>query len=127
MYLATVDRRATAAEIAQLFDISLNHLAKVVNRLARLGYIRCLRGVGGGLELNRQPDEIRLGDVIAAMEGEVHLLDCVGTPDVCVIQSFCKLKNVLGEAEHVQRQYLNTKTLLDVIPTKRQLVRVAVS
>jgi Rrf2 family transcriptional regulator, nitric oxide-sensitive transcriptional repressor len=125
MFLAARNRRATAGEVAELFGISANHVAKVVNQLARLGYIRSIRGIGGGLELARSPESIRIGDVIEAFEGNLHLLDCVGTENVCVIQSFCELRGILAEAERLQLEYLNTKTLKDVVPTRRQLARIA--
>lgn len=125
MYLATTGKRATAAEVAQVFGVSTNHLAKVVNQLARLGYVRSIRGIGGGIELARQPEDIRLAEIIESLEGNMHLLDCVSTDDVCSIQSFCKLKGVLAKAEQVQLDYLNNYTLLDVVPTQRQIDRVA--
>lgn len=123
MFLATTAERATVAQVAQLYGVSTNHMAKVVNQLSRLGYIRCIRGIGGGIELAKQPADIRLGEVIEAFEGNMHLLDCVTTDDVCAIQSFCKLKGVLAEAEQVQLEYLNGVTLADVAPTKRQFRR----
>lgn len=125
MYLASKAERATVAQVAELYGISSHHIAKVVNQLARLGYVRSIRGIGGGIELARQPSEIRLGDVVEALEGNLHLLDCVATANVCTIQSFCKLKGVLAEAERVQRDYLNTVTLADVVPAQRQLAQIA--
>lgn len=124
MYLATVAERATAAQIAQLYGVSTNHMAKVVNQLSRLGYVRSIRGIGGGIELAKEPEDIRLGEVIEAMEGNMHLLECVATENVCAIQSFCKLKGALAEAERLQLEYLNNVTLADVAPTKRQFGRV---
>ncbi len=124
MYLATTAERATVAQVAQLYGVSANHMAKVVNQLSRLGYVRSIRGIGGGIELAKRPAEIRLGEVIEAFEGNLHLLECVATDNVCAIQSFCKLKGVLAEAERVQLEYLNSFTLADVAPTRRQLDRV---
>jgi Rrf2 family nitric oxide-sensitive transcriptional repressor len=124
MYLATTGERATADQVAQLYGISTNHLAKVMNQLARLGYIRSIRGIGGGIELAKAPEEIRIGEVVEAFEGNMHLLECVASENVCVIESFCKLKGVLAEAERIQRDYLNSITLAEVIPTRRQLARV---
>ena len=121
MYLASVPERATIRQVADLFRISTDHVAKVVQHLGRLGYIRSVRGVGGGIELGRPPSEIRIGDVIAAFEGSVHLLECVGREGVCIIEDFCKLKRVLAEAERIQRDYLNGVTLHDVLPTRQQL------
>lgn len=125
MYLATIGSRSTAAHLAELYGVSQHHLAKVVNQLARLGYVRSIRGIGGGIELAKQPDEILLGKVVEAFEGNMHLLDCVSTDDICAIQSFCKLKGVLAEAERIQLDYLNSVTLAEVTPTKRQYRRVA--
>jgi len=124
MYLAATGQRATIAEVAQLYGVSANHIAKVVNQLARLGYVRSVRGIGGGIELARNPGDILLGEIIEALEGNMHLLECVVTDNVCAIESFCSLKGVLAEAERVQLDYLNTVTLADVVPSKRKLNRV---
>lgn len=125
MFLATRTERAKVGDVATLFGISVNHVAKVVNLLSRYGYLRSIRGIGGGIELAQSPDEIRLGDVIERMEGDLHLLSCVGTDDSCIIHSFCKLKDVLAEAERIQKEYLNSVTLADVVPTRRQLKQIA--
>jgi Rrf2 family transcriptional regulator, nitric oxide-sensitive transcriptional repressor len=124
MYLTARTGRATVAEVSSLFGISSHHVAKVVNQLSRFGFIRSVRGLGGGIELARRPGEIRLGDVIERFEGNLHLLDCIDTENVCAIQSFCKLKPVLAEAERIQLEYLNSVTLADISPTPRQLNRV---
>lgn len=124
MYLTARSGRATVAQVAHLYGISTHHVAKVVNLLGRYGYVRNVRGIGGGVELARSPDEIRLGDVVESFEGNMHLLECVDTENVCAIESFCKLKRVLAEAERIQLDYLNSVTLADVAPAARQLARV---
>ncbi|QDU98229.1 RrF2 family transcriptional regulator [Lignipirellula cremea] len=125
MYLAATGERSTATQVAKMYGVSSNHMSKVVHQLARLGYIRSIRGIGGGIELSCVPAELRLGDLIETLEGNTHLLDCVATENVCSIQSFCRLKGVLSEAERVQRDYLNSVTLADVAPTQRQFSRAA--
>jgi Rrf2 family nitric oxide-sensitive transcriptional repressor len=124
MYLASIPGRATIQQVADLFRISVDHVAKVVQQLNRLGYIRSVRGVGGGIELGRPATDIRIGEVVAAFEGTMHLLECVGREGVCVVEDFCKLKRVLAEAERIQRDYLDGVTLQDVLPTRQQLRRV---
>ena len=116
MFLAMNSGRRNVAEIAEFFRISEAHVAKVVNHLARTGYIRSHRGVGGGIELAKAVEEITIGDVIAAVEGGVHLLDCIGMDNVCVIERACKLKGVLAKAERLQRDYLKSVRLCDVLP-----------
>ena len=108
--------KATIAAVADFFQISQAHVAKVVNQLARLGYIRSLRGAGGGISLARDAAKISVGEVVTAFEGNTHLLECVGTDDVCLIQDHCKLRNVLSKAERLQMDYLNGVFLSDVVP-----------
>lgn len=127
IYLAIHGRRANIGQIAEFFQISKDHLAKVVQRLNQELLIRTIRGVGGGLELARRPEEIRIGDVIDRFEGGMHLLDCVAIEDVCVIQPGCRLRNVLIEAEQVQRDYLNSVTLADVVASDSDLVQLTFS
>ncbi len=124
MFLATRTERSNVADVAGLFGISANHVAKVVNRLARCGYVRSIRGIGGGIELAHPPEEIRIGEVVEKFEGDLHLLDCISEDDFCVIQSFCRLKVVLAEAERIQLEYLNSVTLADVAPKRRQLASI---
>ena len=118
MFLASrrAKARATIADVARFFRISAPHVAKVVNQLARLGYVRSIRGPGGGIELGRPPADIRVGDVVVAFEGNMHLLECVGTDAICVIQDHCKLRTVLAKAERLQLDYLHDVRLSDVIP-----------
>lgn len=116
MYLAAKPDRQTVAAVADFFQISQTHIGKVVHHLARLGYIRSIRGIGGGLELARSPDEITVGEIVRAVEGNVHLLECIGMDDVCVIQKHCKLRTVLDRAERIQFDYLDTVRLSDVLP-----------
>jgi Rrf2 family nitric oxide-sensitive transcriptional repressor len=118
MFLASKKgrQRTTIAAVAGFFQISEPHVAKVVNQLARLGFVRSVRGAGGGIELGKDAANIRLGEVVLAFEGNMHLLECVGTENVCVIQKHCKLKTVLDKAERLQVDYLNEVRLADVLP-----------
>lgn len=115
LYLGAHSRRATVREVAEFYGISADHVAKAVNLLARLDYLRSIRGVGGGIELGRAPETIRLGELIVALEGNLHLLECVSHGGVCAIETFCKLKGVLARAERVQRDYLDSVTLRDLL------------
>ena len=82
LYLAGRPGRSTVAEVAEFYGISAHHLGKVAHQLGRLGLVRNVRGPGGGIELAGEPSAITVGAVVAAFEGNTHLLECVGTPDV---------------------------------------------
>jgi Rrf2 family nitric oxide-sensitive transcriptional repressor len=124
LYLAANPRRASAAEVAEFYRISKDHVAKVVQTLARQGYVRSIRGIGGGIELAKKPDDIRVGQVILDCEGNMHLLDCVGIENVCVIQPGCKLKSVLAKAERIQMEYLQSVKLSDLLTPGVTLLQI---
>ena len=126
IYLAGRPGRTNVASVAEFFQISKDHVAKVVMQLARLGYVRSVRGVGGGIELARPAAEISIGEIVSAMEGNTHLLECVGTSGVCVIQPACTLRHVLAEAERVQMEYLNGVRLSEIVKPGGQLVELNV-
>ena len=126
MFLASRDGRASVGEIAEFFGISRDHLAKVAQRLAREGFIRSQRGVGGGLELARAASAISIGEVVERFEGSMHLLDCVVMDNICRIQPGCRLRSVLAEAERLQVEYLRGIRLSDVAQPGRALVELTI-
>jgi len=124
IYLAGHPGRSQTADVASFFDISKDHVAKAAGGLTRSGYIRSIRGVGGGIELAREAGEIVIGQVILQFEGNMHLLECNGAEGVCVIQPACKLRGVLAEAERLQMEYLNSVRLSDIVNPGGELLEL---
>jgi Rrf2 family nitric oxide-sensitive transcriptional repressor len=56
------------AEISERRDITLQNTFKIVHLLSRAGFIRAVRGRHGGVRLARPASDIRIGDVVRAME-----------------------------------------------------------
>ncbi|WP_298422005.1 Rrf2 family transcriptional regulator [Rhodoblastus sp.] len=65
---AHVDRQISAAEIAAKYDISLNHLAKVLRTLVRANVIESVRGVGGGYRFCGNAKRVTLYDLVMLFE-----------------------------------------------------------
>jgi Rrf2 family nitric oxide-sensitive transcriptional repressor len=119
-------RRVTIPEIAAAYGISENHLMKVVHRLVRAGVVQSVRGKGGGIRLARAPDEIQLGDIIRATEGDVPIVDCLSDPQTCRITSSCRLKGILADALGDFYDTLNQHTVADLVARPRALMHVLV-
>ncbi|MFO7808035.1 RrF2 family transcriptional regulator [Guyparkeria sp.] len=105
----------TIREIADYFDISYNHLMKVVNTLVTRGYVKARRGKGGGLALARPEEAISLGAVARDMEGHWELVECFGAASDCRITSSCRLAPILGEALEAFWAVLDHYTLADIV------------
>lgn len=112
LYLgARPERLCSIAEVAQAYRVSQNHLMKVVNALAREGYIESVRGRRGGIRLGRAPAAINLGALIRATEDGFQLVDC----GRCVVAPACGVTGVLGEALAAFLAVLDRYTLADML------------
>lgn len=123
MYLAlSRERLATIPEIAAAYDISENHLMKVVHQLARSGVIESVRGKGGGIRLAREPEEIRLGQIVRASEGGAPIVECLSDDAaICRIAPACRLTAVLSRAFDALYATLDDYTLADLVRAPRGL------
>lgn len=123
IYLAAEPgRRATIAEIASAFEVSENHLVKVVHHLGKSGWLANVRGKGGGLELAWPPVRINVGEVVRRAEGAAVVAECFAdTANHCVIAPSCRLKGVLGEAVKAFYTVLERHTLADLVTNREEL------
>jgi len=114
IYLCSEDKEqlAKASEIAEVFDVSLNHLAKVIHQLGKAGFITTLRGKYGGIRLARPPQDISLGAVVRAMEVTLDPVNC--NQPVCRLRTNCQLKPILNRAMEAFVSTLDEYTLADV-------------
>ncbi|MBN8874661.1 MAG: Rrf2 family transcriptional regulator [Rhodospirillales bacterium] len=108
-------RLATIADIATAYDISANHLMKVVHQLAQAGDVVTVRGQHGGMRLARRPEEINIGAVVRRTEPDMDLVPCFGSSTGCRIQPACGLAVVLSEALAAFLAVLDRHTLADLL------------
>ena len=122
MRLASEPGRAfSTADLPEEFGLSRNHLAKIMQHLARAGFVETRRGGGGGAVLARPADRIRLGNVIDLLEEGQPLVECFGTDGGdCSIDGQCRLKARLRSAERAFLADLDRSTLADIaLPAMR--------
>ncbi len=118
MYLSHQQGEApvTITEIASKFDISRNHLVKVVHFMGLQGWINTTRGKGGGLALAQPTSAYRLGNIIRTLEGGTSLIDCAAPP--CALRGNCQLKSILDIALAGFYKQLDSYTLSDAVAGK---------
>lgn len=114
------DQLTTIQEIAEAYDISRNHLMKVVSNLAAQKYIISTRGAGGGIRLARQPQDINVGKVIKDLEPLSGLVECMRPDNRCAITAACSLPNMLARASAAFLAELNNYSLKDLLPEHKQ-------
>lgn len=130
LYLGTHDpqpgqRLPALADIGRAYSISYNHLSKVAQQLAALGFIDAMRGRTGGIRLARPPAQISLGAVVRATESHFNLVECFDREtNTCPIAPVCGLTRALLEARDSFLAVLDRYTLADVLVHKQELIRL---
>jgi Rrf2 family nitric oxide-sensitive transcriptional repressor len=118
-------RRATIAEVASTFDVSENHLTKVVHFLGKKGWLANVRGKGGGMQLAMDASRIVVGRVVRATEGESMPAECFGKePSICTIVRVCRLRGVMKEAVDAFYGALDRYTLADLVHNRDVLAQI---
>lgn len=107
-------RLVTIGEIATAYNVSSNHLMKVVHQLALSGDVITVRGQHGGMRLGRPPAEINLGIVVRRVEPDFCLAPCCGERGVCTIQDECRLAEALRKGLDCFLTELDHYTLADL-------------
>lgn len=116
MRLASAPERAfSSADLAEEFNLSRNHLAKIIQHLAHAGLLETRRGGAGGVKLAKAPDDISLGSLIALLEQNQSLVACfAGDSEACSLDGRCRLKGKLRAAEAAFIATLERSTLAEI-------------
>lgn len=132
MYLASYEqvgegaKLATIKEICATFDLSANHVNKVVHHLGRLKLIETRRGKHGGFLLAQAPEQISLAFVIRQLEGDEKWIECENP--YCVAMPACELKGIVARGKELFYQYLEQYSLASLMvqaPQLREIFTVA--
>jgi Rrf2 family nitric oxide-sensitive transcriptional repressor len=115
----------TKSEIAEVCNISENHLAQVINQLSQLDYLSTQRGRNGGMTLARPADQIRIGSVFRHVEGNLPLAECFADADnTCPLTDACRLRLALQDAAEVFYASLDDITLDALVCDNDQLLQI---
>lgn len=119
IYLASKPKEiCSVREIAEYYNISLNHLVKVIHKLVQLEYINSSKGKGGGIKLRVSPSSIKLGDIIEKLEPNMDIVECFNkNTNTCRITNSCQFKHFIKEANRAFLKTLNNYTLEDAAST----------
>lgn len=86
---------SSAREIASRYDIPVELMAKVLQRLARLGLVASHHGTRGGYHLARDAARISIAEVIQAIDGPVLVTACSDVDETCDQYAKCNVRDPL--------------------------------
>lgn len=107
------------ADIAARQGIPEPYLDQLLTAIRRAGFIRSVRGPQGGHALLRHPAEIRLAEVIEALEGPLSPIACLDNGD-CTKPGVCAQRDVWAEVRRATYAILNNVTIADLAVKERR-------
>jgi len=117
-------RPVSLADIAERQEISLSYLEQLFAKLRRNGLVSSVRGPGGGYRLSRPADEVRVADIIMAVDEPINATRCKpGSAKGCATQGArCVTHDLWEELGRQIHVFLSSVSLADVVE-KRVLGR----
>nr|WP_276515233.1 Rrf2 family transcriptional regulator [Actinomadura coerulea] len=125
MLLGARDERRSAAELAESLRVAPQHMAKIVQRLRRDGFVSTTRGRGGGVVLAGGVTDLPVGEIVRVLEGPGEAVECDSPP--CPLRGDCRLRGALRAAQEGFLASLNRVRLRELVadPTGPVLLSLA--
>ncbi|MBP3657401.1 MAG: Rrf2 family transcriptional regulator [Clostridia bacterium] len=104
-------------EIAQRQEISGKYMEQIISVLSRAGLLRSVRGAQGGYHLAKSPDDITVGMILRATEGDLAPAECVGSDNApCERRGECPSHLVFSRVYSAINGVIDGICLSDLLP-----------
>ncbi len=105
-------------DISSSQDISLKYLGQIVIKLKSAGIVTSTRGAHGGYSLAKHPKEIKLSDVLEALDGPFILVECIDDPEKCSRYRDCITRLYWLDINNKFYNILDSITIYDIMIKK---------
>ncbi len=111
--IARSERPMNAKNIAEITGYSKNHISKILQQLAKNGYLLSIRGPKGGYEIKDNPENINLLEIYKLFEGEIKTDYCKHACVNCPLQR-CVFDGITQELTSKFEDYLMNKKVSEL-------------
>jgi Rrf2 family protein len=117
------------SEIATRQELSPDYVAHLFRQLRGAGLVLGVKGPSGGYSLARSPEEIRVGEIVRAVEGPIAAVDCVLAMQEypCQRLDHCVAHQVWMRLSATIEEFLDSISLADLCDDARKLAVEAVT
>ncbi|OIN98615.1 Rrf2 family transcriptional regulator [Candidatus Desantisbacteria bacterium CG1_02_38_46] len=100
--------------------ISEKYLEQLLVPLKSTGLIKSIRGPNGGYILSKSPAQLKLSEIVDALEGPTCLVGCIEDPKTCSFVESCVTRDVWIEMQEAIKQILNSITLENLVERQQK-------
>jgi Rrf2 family protein len=108
-------RAVILRDVAADEEISIRYLEQIIIPLKINRLVKSIRGAGGGYTLARNPEEIKLSEILHALEGSCCLVECIEDPEFCDRLETCPTYDIWKGASEILKNYFNAISLHDIV------------
>lgn len=105
-------------DISKRENIPLRYLENIFYKLKKAGILQSTKGRGGGFELAKSPQNIRLSDIVETLENNYLPSRCIKSPDICERSSECNARGIWVKMSEKMKEFMDSVTLEDIISEK---------
>lgn len=107
------DKQVSVKELGSILSASEAHLSKVLQRLAKNGLVRSIKGPKGGFVLGQKGGEVTLLNIYEAIDGPLPSKNCLFEIPVCGGEN-CLLGDLLKKVNRDVRDYFSSKRISEL-------------
>ena len=115
----------SAKDIADTYGIPAQLLAKVLQRLAKVGLLRSHAGMNGGYGLSKAANTITAFEVIRAIDGPLFITSCTKGSKSCDVEPNCTVKEPLARVNESIAEVLRSITVSDLVDNETAVLRAS--
>ncbi len=109
-------------DISARQGITIKYMEQIIPQLNKAGYLKSLRGNGGGYRLAKRPEDYIVGDILRVMEGPLSPVACIDGDEVdCQRGTQCETVWFWHGLKDAVDKYVNSFTLADFLPKEREI------
>lgn len=113
--IAKSDKFLNVTKIAEVIGGSRHHVAKVMQRLSKEGFIKSMRGPTGGFVLTKDAKEISFLELYEAIEGKITIEECpFDRKEICSFEK-CLLNNITPKMTQDFIDYMGNQFVADYL------------
>jgi Rrf2 family iron-sulfur cluster assembly transcriptional regulator len=120
-------RPVTLAAVAERQDISLDYLEQLFLKLRKAGLVESARGPGGGYRLARDAEDIRISEIVLAVDEPLQVTRCIGDAiEGCARGEKCLTHDLWSALGRQIYGFLSAVTLGDVVNRRNLALQASI-
>jgi len=110
------DERVPLKEIAERQGISQKYIEAIMTLLSKNHFVDAVHGKGGGYQLNKKPEEYKVGDILRLTEGSLSPVACLEKgAEVCPRKAECRTLPMWTKLDEIVENYLDSISIADLM------------